>query len=104
MTLNSKEDFFQEFGLRTPWTKRKRVAIWKSRGSTRTGEGVEGVGVSQIVRYIKITCIILSWLFLQFPLLPLLGFVGATRNLFLGSFTRQTGRCALPPPIPASLL
>jgi hypothetical protein len=90
VTLNSKEensqdfclDFVQEFSLRTPWTERKRVSIWYSRDSPRTGEGVEGVGVSQIVRYINITCIILSWLFLQFPLLPLLGFVGATRTLF----------------------
>jgi hypothetical protein len=44
-------DFLQEFGLRTPWTERKRVAIWKSRGGTRTGEGVEGEVSSQIVRY-----------------------------------------------------
>jgi hypothetical protein len=40
----------------------------------------------------------------QFPLLPLLGFVGATRTPLLGSLIRQTGSCALPPPLPASLL
>ncbi len=60
---------------------------------------------SQIVRYIyKHHMYHTEVVVLAVSSVTTIGFVGATRTLFLGSLTRQTGRCALPPPLPASLL